>query len=76
MAPAWINSVVKDIYDQTHSRILPSIQVKEAYLESTLSTEIFRKALEESLKPPSQGVIFWSWEKLDAENQIYSQIWP
>lgn len=65
--PPWINAVVKDIYSQTHSKIIPSIQVKEAYLNDKLSSSEFRDSLEEALKPPSRGVVFWSWEALEKD---------
>jgi hypothetical protein len=65
--PAWIHSVVNDIQSQAECPILPSIQVKEAYLEDRLTVREFRSSLAEALKPPSQGVIFWSWEALNAE---------
>jgi uncharacterized lipoprotein YddW (UPF0748 family) len=65
--PPWIHSVVMDISHQADCRILPSIQVKEAYLKDRLSVEEFRASLTEALKPPSQGVVFWSWEALDSE---------
>jgi hypothetical protein len=65
--PPWIHSLVKDISDQAVCRILPSIQVKEAYLKDRLTVEEFRASLTEALKPPSQGVVFWSWEALDTE---------
>jgi hypothetical protein len=65
--PPWIHSVVMDISHQADCRILPSIQVKEAYLKDRLSVEEFRASLTEALKPPSQGMVFWSWEALDSE---------
>ncbi|MDH4258297.1 MAG: hypothetical protein OEV50_05735, partial [Candidatus Aminicenantes bacterium] len=65
--PPWINSVVKDIQTRTKSRTIPSIQVKEAYLSETLSLQEFREALSEALKPPSSGVVFWSWEALEQD---------
>ncbi len=65
--PSWINSVVRDIYSQTDSKIIPSIQVKEAYLKDKLSTSEFRKSLAEALKAPSKGVVFWSWEALEKD---------
>lgn len=63
--PSWIHSVVQDIYQQTESKIIPSIQVKEAYLGDTLFIEEFKESLTEALKPPSHGVIFWAWEMLE-----------
>ena len=65
--PPWIHSVVKDISHQADCRILPSIQVREAYLKDRLTVEEFRASLTEALKPPSQGVVFWSWEALSSE---------
>ena len=65
--PPWIHSVVRDIQVEADCRILPSIQVKEAYLKDRLTVEEFRAALTEALKPPSRGVVFWSWEALSSE---------
>lgn len=72
--PSWISSVVKDIYGQTNSKIIPSIQVKEAYLNDTLSTREFRSSLEEALKAPSKGVVFWSWEALEKDPEKKGEI--
>jgi len=63
----WISSVVNDMYGRTHSKILPSIQVKEAYLTDILSVDEFEDSLVEALKAPSEGVIFWSWDALDKD---------
>jgi len=65
--PNWISSVVEDIGNLTRSRIVPSIQVKEAYLNNILSESEFKAALDEVLKPPSRGVIFWSWDGLEKD---------
>jgi len=62
--PAWIHSVVQDIADQTKCKIIPSIQVNKAYLNDPLTVEEFAQSVTEALKPPSSGVIFWSWEQL------------
>ena len=72
--PPWINSVVKDIHRQTESQIIPSIQVKEAYLNETLSIFEFRASLEEALKAPSKGVVFWSWEALEKDPEKKNEI--
>jgi hypothetical protein len=66
-SPSWVNSVVKDMDKVAGCRILPSIQVKEAYLSDILSVSEFRETLKEALKPPSSGVIFWSWEALEKD---------
>ncbi len=63
----WINSVVNDVYERTQSIIIPSIQVKEAYLTEIFSVSEFENALLEALKAPSQGVIFWSWDALEKD---------
>jgi hypothetical protein len=63
--PAWINSVVRDVFAQVNCRVIPSIQVNEAYLTDTLSVKEFEQTLVEALKPPSSGVFFWSWEQLE-----------
>jgi hypothetical protein len=63
----WIGSVVNDMYGRTQSKILPSIQVKEAYLTDILSVDEFEDTLIEALKAPSQGVIFWSWDALERD---------
>ena len=62
--PAWVHSVTLDAYDRTRSRILPSIQVDKAYIEDPYPPADFKEALQEALKPPSAGVVFWSWEAL------------
>ena len=63
--PAWVNEVVTDINGQIHSsKVLPSIQVSQAYLEDSIDTTEFRATLKSALKEPSSGVIFWSWEAL------------
>lgn len=66
---SWIKSVVEDVYRLTHSRVIPSIQVKEAYIDKTLTLSEFRDSLVEALKPPSKGVVFWSWESLANSNE-------
>ncbi len=67
--PPWIHSVVQDMCDRTGGRVIPSIQVSKAYLEKDFPTEEFQDALEEALKYPSAGVIFWSWEALDKDQE-------
>ncbi len=63
----WINSVVNDMHGRTKSKIVPSIQVKEAYLADILSVNEFEDSLIEALKTPSEGVILWSWDALDKD---------
>lgn len=66
--PEWISSVVADIASQIRCKIIPSIQVNKAYLNTTFEVDEFKQAVKESLKPPSSGIIFWSWEQLDAQS--------
>lgn len=63
----WVHEVVLDINSQSNSLILPSIQVKEAYLIDSISSQEFEDNLNSSLLPPSSGVVFWSWEHLEQD---------
>ena len=72
--PAWVHSVVQDVYRQTHADILPSIQVRQAYVPEPLTPEAFGEALRESLKPPSRGVVFWSWDALVQEPEKMAMV--
>jgi uncharacterized lipoprotein YddW (UPF0748 family) len=65
--PSWVHSVVEDLAGQAACPILPSIQVGKAYLESELTVEEFAESLREALRPPSRGVVFWSWDALEKE---------
>lgn len=65
--PEWVHDIVEDIYRQSRSRVLPSIQVGKAYLDSDFDLEEFRLTMEAALKAPSSGVVLWSWERLVAE---------
>jgi uncharacterized lipoprotein YddW (UPF0748 family) len=65
--PSWVHEVVDDVYSQTRGPVVPSIQVGNAYISDRLSLEEFKEALEEALKPPSGGVIFWNWDALVKE---------
>ncbi len=67
--PSWISSVVTEVARRGKKPVVPSVQVKEAYLKEKLTVEEFTRYLEEVQKPPSAGVIFWNWPMLaeDAE---------
>jgi len=65
--PGWIRSVIQDIQSQAPNPILPSIQVKEEYITEALTPFQFSAYLKTALEPPSQGVVFWSWETLAAD---------
>jgi hypothetical protein len=60
----WTHSVVRDIHRLAANPVIPSIQVKEDYITETLTPGQFSNYLKEALKPPSRGVVFWSWETL------------
>jgi uncharacterized lipoprotein YddW (UPF0748 family) len=62
--PPWIHAIVEDVYMKTGADVLPSIQVDKAYLDTELGVQEFEQSLTEALKPPSRGVVFWSWESL------------
>ncbi len=68
--PEWIHSVVQCISKQSNTNILPSIQVSKTYLPDPVSTKEFGKCLDEALKEPSHGVVFWNWEAL-AKNKAF-----
>jgi uncharacterized lipoprotein YddW (UPF0748 family) len=63
--PAWVHSVIEDVYAWTKGHVLPSIQVGEAYITAKLSPSEFKDALAEALKPPSKGIVFWNWDALN-----------
>jgi hypothetical protein len=66
--PRWIHSVVARLAEESAAPILPSIQVGEAYRPGVAFTAAeFEQQLREALKPPSRGVVFWSWEALAKE---------
>jgi hypothetical protein len=66
--PAWVHSVVVRLADEAGTTILPSIQVSEAYRPGVAFTATeFEQQLREALRPPSRGVVFWSWEALARE---------
>ena len=64
--PEWIHSVVRDIYKRSSGRVIPSIQVSKAYLDTSLTLDDFGECIDQALLPPSQGVVFWSWDHLAA----------
>lgn len=57
----WIASVVEDMDRSCKGKILPSIQVYPEYIIDTFTLDDFRNCIEEAIKPPSLGVVFFSW---------------
>jgi len=66
--PAWISSVVADMDERAPGMILPCIQVYPWYIGRPFSAEDFRECLQEALKPPSLGVVFWSWPLFEKDS--------
>ncbi len=71
--PEWIGEFVTSFNAEAPNKVLPSIQIKEAYIEKSITGELFEKCLRESLGEASQGVVLWAWDALDAEPN-YKQI--
>jgi hypothetical protein len=66
--PEWISSVVQEFEWVSDCPILPSIQVSPAYREDEVfSAAEFEAALRAALEPPSAGVVFWSWDHIEAD---------
>lgn len=57
----WIASVVEDMDRSCKDKILPSIQVFPEYIDDTFTPDDFRDCIEQAIKPPSLGVVFFSW---------------
>jgi hypothetical protein len=62
--PAWVHEVVADIAARSGAKVLASTQVSEAYVTEPLPPAEFRAAAAEALKPPSVGIVLWSWDAL------------
>jgi hypothetical protein len=66
--PEWISSVVQDFDWVADCPVLPSIQVAPAYREDEVfSATEFEAVLRSALEPPSAGVVFWSWDDIEAD---------
>jgi hypothetical protein len=57
----WIKSVISEMNRKAPRKVLPSIQVYSDYIDYPFTAEDFGKCLDAALKPPSLGVIFFSW---------------
>ena len=64
----WIAGVVADMDKQAPGMILPSIQVYPYYIDRPFTAEDFRLCVQEALKAPSKGVVFWSWDLLTKDS--------
>jgi hypothetical protein len=73
----WISDVVKDMDLKAKGMVIPSIQVYPYYIERQFTPADFRSCMEEALKPPSKGVIFFSWplfEKDSSRMRVVSEV--
>lgn len=66
--PEWVDSLVTDFQHQGVEKVLPCIQVSESYLENPFSKEEFCASIHQSLKHQKNGIVFWSWEKLEQDS--------
>jgi len=67
--PEWVASVVDDVARQASCAVLPSIQVATAYREGEVfEAAEFEACLRAALAPPSAGVVFWSWDHIEADS--------
>jgi hypothetical protein len=64
----WISDVVADMDKHAPGMILPSIQVYPYYIEQPFTAEDFKLCVEEALKPPSRGVVFFSWPLFEKDS--------
>jgi hypothetical protein len=66
--PEWVASVVEDLDQVVGCPVLPSIQVSPAYRKGEVfSGAEFEAALLAAVQPPSAGVVFWSWDHIEAD---------
>lgn len=64
----WISDVVGDMNNNVRGKVLPSIQVYPYYIEKSFTSQDFKRCVEESLKPPSRGVVFFSWPLFEKDS--------
>jgi hypothetical protein len=62
--PEWVGEVAQDLAARVDVPVYPSIEVKESYRSEELSDAFFAAALRTALRPPSPGVVLWSWPPL------------
>jgi len=65
----WISSVVNEMDRKAPGMILPSIQVYPYYVDDPFTAEDFRKCTHAAIKPPSQGVVFFSWPLFEKDTE-------
>lgn len=75
--PEWISDIVMDMDLKTKGMVIPSIQVYPYYIDRQFTPADFRSCMEEALKHPSLGVIFFSWplfEKDSSRMRVVSEV--
>jgi uncharacterized lipoprotein YddW (UPF0748 family) len=65
--PNWVKGVFTQMNTLAPGKVIPSIQVGNAYRPDALPLEEFVESLKYTQKEPSMGVVFWSWEYLQKE---------
>ena len=66
--PEWISDVVKEMDNRVKGIVLPSIQVYPYYIDRPFTSDDFRQCMNEALKPPSRGVVFFSWPLFEKDS--------
>jgi hypothetical protein len=64
----WIADVVIAMDKHAPGMILPSIQVYPVYIDLPFTPDDFKQCLKEALKPPSRGVVFFSWSLFEKDS--------
>jgi hypothetical protein len=64
----WIADVVADMNKRSPGIILPSIQVYPYYIDRPFTAADLENCVEEALKPPSRGVVFFSWPLFEKDS--------
>jgi len=66
--PEWVGSVVADLDRIAECPVLPNIRVSQNGRNGVVSSgSEFEAALRAALEPPSAGVVFRSWEDVEAD---------
>ena len=68
-----MGEVTRELAARVDVPVYPSIEVKESYRSEELTGDFFQAALAAALRPPSRGVVFWSWPSL-AEQEAKQEI--
>jgi hypothetical protein len=58
---SWIYDVIRKMDRKAPGKILPSIQVYPYFADRPYSSSDFSRSMRIALRPPSRGVVFFSW---------------